>query len=55
MTESTQTPQTTDEFADLVSASESSTSFWDNPLDEEDWHPMPPTLASDDDDEPTAA
>jgi hypothetical protein len=27
-----------DEFQDLVQASESSTGFWDNPLDDEDWN-----------------
>ena len=27
-----------DEFADLVEAASSSTDFWDNPLDDEDWN-----------------
>jgi hypothetical protein len=27
-----------DEFQDLVSAADSSTAFWDNPLDDEDWN-----------------
>jgi hypothetical protein len=27
-----------DPFADLVAASASSTAFWDNPLDDEDWN-----------------
>jgi hypothetical protein len=27
-----------DEFADLVNAAASSTDFWDNPLDDEDWN-----------------
>lgn len=27
-----------DESADLVSAAGSSTGFWDNPLDDEDWN-----------------
>jgi hypothetical protein len=27
-----------DEFADLLQAAESSTGFWDNPLDDEDWN-----------------
>jgi hypothetical protein len=31
-------PQTGDDFSDLVSASQSSLDFWDNPLDEEDWN-----------------
>ena len=31
-------PQQTTEFADLVAASQSSTNFWDNPEDDEDWN-----------------
>ena len=31
-----------DEFADLVAAAGSSTGFWDNPLDDEDWNVVPP-------------
>jgi len=27
-----------DTFADLLSASETSLDFWDNPLDDEDWN-----------------
>ncbi|HJS19613.1 MAG TPA: hypothetical protein VJ785_12760 [Anaerolineales bacterium] len=27
-----------DAFSELLSASESSLSFWDNPLDDEDWN-----------------
>jgi hypothetical protein len=27
-----------DAFADLLYASQSSTDFWDNPLDDEDWN-----------------
>ena len=27
-----------DEFTDLVAAAGSSTDFWDNPLDDEDWN-----------------
>lgn len=27
-----------DDFSDLVQAAESSTAFWDNPLDDEDWN-----------------
>jgi hypothetical protein len=30
-------PQT-DDFSDLVAAASSSTGFWDNPLDAEDWN-----------------
>jgi hypothetical protein len=30
--------QPAEEFADLVAAAESSTGFWDNPLDDEDWN-----------------
>ena len=28
----------TDQFDDLVHAAQSSTGFWDNPLDDEDWN-----------------
>jgi hypothetical protein len=31
-------PEATDDFADLTAASQSSTEFWDNPLDDEDWN-----------------
>ncbi len=27
-----------DDFADLVAAAESSTDFWNNPFDDEDWN-----------------
>ena len=30
--------QEPDPFADLSAASQSSTAFWDNPLDDEDWN-----------------
>jgi hypothetical protein len=28
----------TDDFSDLVQATASTTAFWDNPLDDEDWN-----------------
>lgn len=31
-----------DDFSDLVRAAASSTSFWDNPLDDEDWNASEP-------------
>ncbi|HKI35723.1 MAG TPA: hypothetical protein VKA46_27960 [Gemmataceae bacterium] len=31
-------PQAEDDFSDLVSASQSSLDFWDNPVDDEDWN-----------------
>ena len=31
-------PEIQESFADLVAASESSLSFWDNPFDDEDWN-----------------
>jgi len=31
-------PEKTDEFDDLTAASMSSTDFWDNPADDEDWN-----------------
>jgi hypothetical protein len=30
--------QAEDDFSDLVSASQSSLDFWDNPVDDEDWN-----------------
>ncbi len=30
--------QPVDEFAELISAAESSAEFWDNPFDDEDWN-----------------
>lgn len=33
-----QTDPITDTFADLTAAATSSTDFWDNPLDDEDWN-----------------
>ena len=30
--------QPEDDFSDLVSASQSSLDFWDNPVDDEDWN-----------------
>jgi hypothetical protein len=30
--------EASDPFSDLLSASESSQEFWDNPLDDEDWN-----------------
>jgi hypothetical protein len=33
-----QEPELSDDFIDLVQASESSTEFWDNSYDDEDWN-----------------
>jgi hypothetical protein len=30
--------ETSESFADLLSAAQSSTDFWDNPYDDEDWN-----------------
>jgi hypothetical protein len=34
--------QDTDDFSDLPAAAGSSTGFWDNPYDDEDWNAPPP-------------